>query len=199
MKNSHTLFVLCVMLGLLWSCDGDVVKMPKPRMYPRIFFPQKNYQPLELDFCAFDFVFPTYGKIVKDTFKHGDAPQDICWFDIKMDSLNADLHCSYHRISQQKEVSALINDAFYSADKHNIKANYRKETVIENTIDIKGILFDIEGPVASPVQFYITDEKKHFFRASLYFNSKVNPDSTDAVLKFIRPDIEKLIATFKWK
>ena len=84
-------------------------------------------------------------------------------------------------------------------NKHNIKANYRKETIIDNGHGVKGILFEIEGPVASPLQFYLTDEKDHFFRASLYFNSKVNPDSTAPVLKYLRSDIDTLIASFKWK
>jgi gliding motility-associated lipoprotein GldD len=113
--------------------------------------------------------------------------------------LNASLYCSYYRITKDKSISALINDAFNIAGKHNIKANYRRETIIENKNGVKGILFDIEGPVASPVQFYLTDDKNHFFRASLYFNSKVNPDSTAPVLSFIKTDIDTLISTFRWK
>ena len=60
-------------------------------------------------------------------------------------------------------------------------------------------MFDIDGPVASPTQFYLTDEDKHFFRASLYFNSKVNPDSTAQVLEFLKPEIDTLLSSFKWK
>jgi gliding motility-associated lipoprotein GldD len=119
--------------------------------------------------------------------------------DLNLTSLNASIHCSYYEISGTRSLTSLVNDAFNLAGKHNIKANYRKESVIDNGSGVKGILFEIDGPVASPLQFYITDEKKHFFRASLYFNATVNPDSTAPVLQFLRPDLDTLISTFSWR
>ena len=140
-----------------------------------------------------------YAEIVKDSFVFEGKPFNPCWFDINVKMLNSSLHCSYYNISKDRTLSSLINDAFNIAGKHNIKANYRKETIIHNKYGVKGILFDIEGPVASPRQFYLTDEKNHFFRASLYFNSHVDPDSTAPILTFINQDIDTLIATFHWK
>ena len=149
--------------------------------------------------CSFGFRYADFNKIVKDSFKFEGKPADPCWFDLRSKDLNTSLHCSYYNINDKKDLSSLIDDAFNLAGKHNVKANYRKETIIENKYGVKGILFDIEGPVASPTQFYLTDEKNHFFRASLYFNSKVNPDSTAPILTFVKQDIDTLIATFRWK
>ncbi|KXK36922.1 MAG: hypothetical protein J5I52_08085 [Saprospiraceae bacterium] len=199
--NSKYFNYLFLILGItLLSCGDDVVRTPKPHMYPRIFFPEKTgFTVFDTSFCKFEFRYPNYAKIVQDSIVHDDEPAHPCWFDIAIPSLNASLYCSYYDINKEKALSKLINDAFNIADKHNIKANYRKESIIENEYGVKGMIFDIEGPVASPVQFYLTDEKHHFFRASLYFNSKVNPDSTAPVLQFLQPDIDSIISSFKWK
>ena len=181
------------------GCNEELAKTPKPHMYSRIIFPEHHYQHFDSMLCNFYFKYPLYSKIIKDSIQfEGRAPND-CWFDINSKELNTSIHCSYYKISNQKNLSSLVADAFEIADKHNIKANFRKETVIKNTFGVQGILFDIEGPVASPVQFYLTDGKLHFFRASLYFNSKVNPDSTAIVLKFVKQDIDTLISTFNWE
>lgn len=200
MKTKNTSFyLLCCFAILIVSCENNVAKTPKPRMFPRVIYPEKTYSSFDTSICNFTFRIPNYSKIVKDSFIFEGEPTHPCWFDIEIKDLNATLHCSYYEITKKKNLSDLINDAFNIAGKHNIKANYRKETVINNKSGVKGILFDIEGPVASPVQFYLTDEELHFFRASLYFNSKVNPDSTAPDLQFLKADVDSLISTFHWK
>jgi len=200
MKTKNIAYSLSVFIVLITvSCENNEAKTPKPRMYPRVTYPERSYSTFDTSICNFNFRFPNYSKIVKDSFIFEGEPAHPCWFDIEINDLNATLHCSYYEITKKKNLSSLINDAFNIAGKHNIKANYRKETVISNKSGVKGILFDIEGPVASPVQFYLTDEKIHFFRASLYFNSKVNPDSTAPVLEFLKKDVDSLISTFHWK
>jgi hypothetical protein len=60
------------------------------------------------------------------------------------------------------------------------------------------MVFSIEGPAATPFQFFITDEKQHFFRASLYFKTKINTDSLAPVYDFVKKDLRKMIETFEW-
>ncbi len=203
MKTNPIIIILLfavIATGML-SCDqGQTASLPKPRMYPRVFYPETGkYTAFDTSFCNFTFRYPQYSAIVQDSFFFEDTPLHSCWFDINIPELNATLHCSYYDITTEKSLSSLINDAFEIAGKHNIKANYRKESVIENKYGVKGVMFDIDGPVASPTQFFLTDEKKHFFRASLYFNSKVNPDSTAAVLRFLTPEIDTILSSFRWK
>ncbi|MBK8548048.1 MAG: hypothetical protein IPL63_11950 [Saprospiraceae bacterium] len=93
---------------------------------------------------------------------------------MRIDTLLASVHCNYVEISKENTLDKLVNDAFTIAGKHNIKANGRTESIIKNDNGVKGLFFDIDGPVAMPVQFYLTDNTKHFFRGSLYFNAKVN-------------------------
>lgn len=182
------------------SCGDESIKTPKPRMYPRIMYPiETGNSSYSTSDCPFTFTYPSYCTILKDSFVFEGKPASNCWFDINAKDLNLSLHCSYYPLSGAKSLTKHIEDAFKIAGNHNSKANYRKEDPIVNQYGVKGLIFNIEGPVASPVQFYLTDDKKHFFRASLYYNSKVNPDSTAAVYNFIKPEIDSLIATFKWK
>ncbi len=199
MYNLTRLIILLLTVMMISSCGEEPVRIPKSRMYPRVFYPARDYVNFDTSLCNFQFRLPNYAKIIQDTFVFEGKPVHPCWFDISVKELNASLYCSYYPVSKSKNLSSLINDAFTIAGKHNIKANYRKETVINNKYGVKGIKFEIEGPVASPLQFYLTDDKNHFFRASLYFNSKVNPDSTAPILNFLKSDIDSLIATFKWK
>jgi len=60
-------------------------------------------------------------------------------------------------------------------------------------------MFEIEGDVATPIQFFLSDSTNHFFRASLYFENKVQVDSMAPVYEFVRQDIDTLLSTFYWK
>jgi gliding motility-associated lipoprotein GldD len=183
---------------MFFSC-GDNINMPKKRMYPLVEYPLRK----EVEFinkeCPFHFKHSDYLKYRRDTSFFGEKPINDCWFDLHSKELNSSIHCSFHELRNRKDLDSLIMDAFTLTDKHNIKANARKESIIDNKNGIKGILFEVDGPVASPIQFYVTDSLKYFFRGSLYFNSTVNPDSTAPVLTFIREDVKKLIETFNWK
>jgi gliding motility-associated lipoprotein GldD len=182
------------------SCGEESVYVPKPRMFPKINYPESSrISQFDTTICNFTFQYHDYNVIKRDSFKFDNKSSSNCWFDINVPSLNSSLHCSYYPISENATLDQLINDAFSLAGKHNVKANFRKESLIQNENGVKGILFEIEGPVASPVQFYLSDSLNHFFRASLYFNSTVNPDSTAEILKFLRKDIDLIIESFRWK
>jgi gliding motility-associated lipoprotein GldD len=84
--------------------------------------------------------------------------------------------------------------------KHEVKASALKRTMIEDQQNrLDGIIYDIEGEAASQVQFFVTDSTNHFFRGSLYFNVKPNPDSIAPVLSFIREDINHMVRSVRWK
>ena len=63
---------------------------------------------------------------------------------------------------------------------------------------VYGVLFELDGPVASPLQFYATDSTHHFIRGSLYFNHVPNPDSLRPSLERVREDTRHLLETLKW-
>lgn len=182
------------------ACGGDAVYTPKPRMYPRVVWPDKKVEQKEISYCDFTFKAPEYVKIVQDQYFFEDEIVHPCWFDLEVASLKTKLHCSYYPLSSQAELDQLVNDAFKVTSKHNVKANYIDDVLIHRPISkVYGMIFDVDGPVASPMQFYLTDSTNHFFRASLYFNSKVNPDSTDVVLNFLMEDVNTMIGSWEWR
>jgi gliding motility-associated lipoprotein GldD len=64
---------------------------------------------------------------------------------------------------------------------------------------VYGMLYQMKGNTASPIQFYLTDSTKHFFRAALYFNNIPNQDSLAPVIDYLREDIMMMMETFRWK
>jgi gliding motility-associated lipoprotein GldD len=64
---------------------------------------------------------------------------------------------------------------------------------------VYGLVYDLGGAVASPVQFYLTDSTNHFLRGSLYFEAKPNPDSIAPVLAYVKKDIELFTRSLEWK
>ena len=191
--------IITIIALTFFSCGKDEVNyVPKPRMYPKVEFPTKSYKDFTEHYCNFTFEMPEYATIEQDTSFFDDAPADACWFDMEIEELRAELHFSYYPISPMKTFDVLIRDAFELASKHTSKATYIEEIPIRNQYGTTGLVFHLEGQVASPIQFYLTDSTHHFVRSSLYFNSKVNQESIAPILDFISADIDRMLSTFKW-
>ena len=95
------------------------------------------------------------------------------------------------------QLDKLVNDAFKMAHFHNKKANYIDEVQLNISPDVTGIEFHIKGPAATPYQFYLTDNKKHFVRGVFYVKSKIDIDSLAPIHDFMIKDIQKIIPDFK--
>jgi len=193
------IFSLVCLFVFIVSCADQGAPIPKPRLYPRVIFPVKEYQKFDETYCDFTFEYPSYAEIIQDTIFFGEAPLNPCWFDIVIKELNGKVHCSYFPISKPADLEGYVNDAFKFSSKHNDKADFRDEMVITKPNDVSGILFEMGGQVATPVHFFLTDSINHYFRASMYFYSPTNPDSMDIVHEFVKTDIAKMIETFEWQ
>ena len=199
-KNTiFTLIALSLTVFSMISCEEET-PLPKPRAYPKVVFPEKAYRPFQSTSCDFSFEQPVYANAEKDsTFFDAKAASD-CWFNLAVPSLNATLHCSYYSITSKNRFDELIQDAAEMANKHNVRANYIEEIPFGNKADkVYGVLYDIDGPAASPCQFYATDSTHHFLRGALYFKTQSRPDSLAPVIAFMKKDINHLLQTLKWK
>jgi len=188
---------------LFVSCDNGQVLVPKPRMFPKVNYPVKSYTSFDINTCPFKMDIPKYFQYIKDTtvidYPTNKNVDVSCWFDLYSKELNAYMHISYFDIQKSIGFDKLVGDAFEMADKHNVKANYRDEIKIDDpSRSLHGIIFEIDGPVATPLQFFVTDSTEHFLRGSLYFKSKVNRDSIAPVYNFLKEDITRLLESFKW-
>jgi gliding motility-associated lipoprotein GldD len=196
MKN----WLLFVIAGLAVAAGcSETPSIPKPRGYPKVVYPEKKYRPFDESYCSFTFSMPTYARIEQDTLFFEEKPQHPCWFNIYVPDFDCAVHCSYYPVAGAKELEELKKDAFELAAKHNIRADFIDELPIERPDGTSGFAFDIQGPAASPFQFFLTDGKKHFLRGALYFNTQINTDSLAPVYDFMKTDIIELINTLEWQ
>jgi len=191
--------LLSLEMLIICSCGNEQVNTPKPRMYPRVIYPAKTYDTFTLEACNFTFEKPSYAKVKTGINYFGEKSSHPCWFDLELDDFNGSIHFSYNPIEDSNSLDKLVSDAFRIVEQHNAKAEYREEILIKNKNGVNGLLFNLEGPVASPINFFLTDTTNHFVRASLYFNSAVDPDSIAPVLEFVSKDIQKIVESFEWK
>ncbi len=180
------------------SCKDNQVYVPKPRMYPKITYPQGELQTFDESYCKMSFEYPTYAKVEQDKYFFDEDPIDPCWFNVQFPDLAGTLYCSYIPIDNRAHYDKLINDSFRLVEEHNSKANFRQEEYIQNKYGVGGLYFTLGGEVATNMQYVLTDTTSHFFRASLYFDSKVRPDSIRPILEFVKSDVDKMIESFRW-
>jgi len=194
----HTLlYVLCVVIALA-SCQKPV-PIPLPRAYPRIEFPERSYERIAPENCPFSMEVPSYLTLRQRTETLGEPIESDCWYDLHSQTLNADIHCSYSRIINKADYEKRVDDAFELSRKHVKRADFIDELAFTNEHGVSGVLFLLDGPSATPAQFFVSDTTNHFFRGSLYLSSQVNPDSTAPVYEFLLQDLDRLVASFRWE
>lgn len=198
MALKHLVYFTVLFCFILTACQEERVYIPKPRMYPKVELPDRGYQLFEEDYCEMTFEYPSYALVEQDRYFFEGNPIDPCWFNIQFPSLNGTLFCSYIPIDNRSHYDKLINESFRLVEEHNRKANYRQEEYISNANGVGGLYFSLGGEVATNMQFVLTDTTEHFFRASLYFNSKVAPDSIRPIYQFVKEDVDHMIKTFSW-
>ena len=116
----------------LSTCSKNETSQPRPHQYPRIVYPERSFELYTNVQCPFIMNIPTYTFTEQKDYLFDDIPAGKCWFDINYPEFNAKIHCSYYEINQNNQFDALVNDAFTMASKHNIKASFREEILIEN-------------------------------------------------------------------
>ena len=195
-KRNKLLFLFSSILVICYACTENYI--PKDKAYPRVILPTKSYLKY-VSACPYEFEYPSYANIEeKKTLFNRTLENDSCWININFQSLNGKIHISYKNISHHDTLYRLMEDAYKMTSKHTLKADYIKDSIIDEP-NIKGIWYDVGGNAASSVQFFLTDEQHHYLRGSLYFAVTPNIDSMRPIIDFVKEDIRHLIKTFKWK
>ncbi len=183
-------FILLIVC-CLWGCTNHYT--PLPRGYFRIELPDKKYQLFDSAY-PYRFSYPEYSKVIIDA----DAQAEPFWVNIMFPTFNSTIHISYKPLNNN--IDAVMEDSRKLAYKHAIKADAIAERFFENEEHhVYGILYEIKGNAASPLQFAVTDSSRHFLRGALYFNSIPNKDSLAPVIDFIKEDMMHLMESVNWK
>lgn len=179
--------------AVLMGCVPDAV--PKPRGYFRIEHPDPVYRRVQPE-CPVSFELPQYAALEKVV---GEVSTDgSCWFNIAFPELHARWHLTLMPLSE-RGLDAVIEDAHQLAFSHEIKAlGIGRKRFSFPDHRAHGVFFELDGPVASPLQFYATDSTDFFVRGSLYFDHVPNPDSLAPSLARVREDAKHLLETLQW-
>ncbi len=168
------------------------VYVPKPRGYFKIEFPEKSYLSSDLN-LPYKFDYPVYAKLQPDTSRFAEPN----WINIDIPENNAKIHISYKSV--KNNLQTLSEESRELVYKHTIKAFAINETFYENEEKkVYGILYEIKGNAASPMQFQLTDSLHHFVRGSFYISEIPNYDSLKPVIDFLAKYIDHLVKTFTW-
>lgn len=183
--------ILAFLFGLilLGSCGQDPV--PKPRGYFRLELPEKAYRNFAPP-CPYSFDVPEQAIILPSR-----NAADSCWLNVHMPKYKQTIHITYKEVGDQ--LYQLIEDAHGFKSKHQVKADRIENVRVINPVaKVYGNIFNIEGNVASPMQFYLTDSVEHFVYGALYFNMAPNADSLDPVIRRSKEDLQYLVESFRW-
>jgi gliding motility-associated lipoprotein GldD len=195
---------ILLLLFLLGACSSNY--SPKPAGYFYIDIEDHNYRPFS-EHNSFEFDISTQAEIteipasvIKESQdKLGTKKTKEEWFNLTYPSLNARIYCSYLPLTSHN-FAEITEESRKFAYLHVIKADAIHERLFENPEQkVYGLIYEIKGNVASPVQFVLTDSVSSFFRGALYFDNIPNQDSIAPVLEYINEDIRVLIDSFRWK
>lgn len=155
--------------------------------------PKQEYRPFQSD-CPFEFELPTYATVSRDSA----AKLSDCWLNVDFLPFKGTLYMSYKPVNGN--LQQLADDCRNMAMKHTAKASgIDEKSYTDDVNQVFGLMYDLKGSAASPMQFWLTDSTHHFVRGSLYFYAVPNPDSIAPVLSQVRADLTHMIESFRWK
>ncbi len=179
------------------ACREEVYT-PKPRGYFDIDFPVREYTNFEKRGYPYQFEYPVYGIIEKDTLFFDEKTENPWWINIDFKDLGGKVFISYKQITGKNSLSKLLEDSYQLSYYHTKKADYINDPVFHTKNNVHGVYYNVGGNSASAFQFYATDSVQHFLRGALYFDVAPNADSLKPVNDFLKEDIQRIVESIKW-
>lgn len=182
-------------ITFLLSCGQEIEFSPKPMGFQRIDLPvDTHWKAFDTTGSPYKYEYPSYAVPI---MQRNSWNQSIYYPQYK-----ATLYGTYIPLDNEQKEKSFFFHSEYSRNlvyEHSIKADEINEKLyLSDTNNVYGIIYEIGGNVASNYQFFISDSVNHFYRGSLYFESKPNVDSIQPVLDFLKADITRMIESFKW-
>lgn len=193
-RDQRNQLLALVVIGLLaGSCSRDY--QPKPKGYNRLILPETSYQ-ISPDTLPYRFEYSVNARFMKDT----SWVREKHWVEIYYPEFKATIHVTYKKINHdEKLLREYLQDAYVLTSKHQIKAYAIDETIIKTPSGKTAVVAELEGEVPSQFQFTMTDSTKNFLRGAVYFNVKVQNDSLQPAIEYLKKDAIHLINTLEWK
>ena len=186
-----------LLILMLHACSDDNFT-PKMRGYYRIDFPERKYQLFNEPGYPYQFEYPVYAQIIKDTLFFDQKAENPWWINIDFKQLGGKVYLSYKEIGPKYQLNKMLEDSYQMTHFHTKKADYINEPEFHTANNVHGIYYDVGGNAASAFQFYATDSVHHFLRGALYFDTTPNADSLKPVNDFLIEDIIHIVNSIKW-
>jgi gliding motility-associated lipoprotein GldD len=197
-------FILLILL--VWSCNSTTKQadyLPRPKGYNRIDMPRAAFKQVESGH-PYRFEISTYAQVISDTARIGNKKRvwkaEPHWIYIYYPRWDAFIQITYKALGgDRKKMNALINDSYALAYKHQGKASGIQDYVITTTDGRKAGLIELNGEVATSLQFFTTDSSKHFLRGAIYVKTATQNDSLAPIIQFLKQDAIHLVQTLRWQ
>lgn len=189
--NNKQIFLAITYVALLLTACEDENFIPKPPTYLRLELPNHTYKSYE-DPCGFSF------DLAELYSMDSLVSPSNCNRKIDLGPLNGTLFIYYWDMDQP--LSYYVNNANDEVGNHKLKATLiNDERLVYRNKRVFGTRFELQGDVATPFQFYLTDSTERFLYAEVLFNSTPNYDSMRPTLDYFKKDLEQIIKSFKWR
>jgi len=177
---------ILILLLVLFSCKNET--LPKPKSYLKLQYPEANYVKVTSQ-CPFTFEISEFAKI---------QFQNNCWTKIEYPNLKATIHITYRSVDNN--LNEILKEVEKLTFEHTIKADAISHTPFDDLEKrVYAKLYNVEGNVATNIQFRATDSLKHVLSGTLYFYAKPNYDSIVPAIKYIEKDMMHLVETIEWQ
>ena len=180
-------FILFLLAFFVLSCSDYT---PRPQGYFRIATPEPAYTMYEEKSGLYGFELSEFAEV--------QHRQDN-WLNIEYPFYKGEINCTYK----------VINGNFHALSEDVRNFVYKPHVEVADAISeqfygnpeqkVYGMLYELKGNTASPIQFVLTDSVSYLFRGALYFNATPNKDSIAPVVKYIERDIVRLMESFRHK
>lgn len=185
--------LVCAMALGAWRCGKSY--QPKPKGYNRLILPDHEYR-VSPDTLPYRFEYSTHAKFSRDT----SWIRERHWVEIYYPELHATIHVTYKAVNHsEKLLKEYLQDAYVLTAKHQIKAYAIDETIVKTPSGKTAIIAELEGEVPSQFQFTLTDSTVNFLRGAVYFNVRVQNDSLQPAIEYLKRDAMQLINTLEWR
>ncbi len=171
--------------------------VPKPKGYVKVVFPPPKYLDLKekMPYFPYNFAYAAHAE-VNQKIEH-EKKEDY-WLNIYYPIYDAVIQLTYKQVKGLSQLQDYIQDSHQLIAKHYVKASGVVPKKIYTIYGNEAFTAEIQGEVATAIQFYITDGKKHFLRGVLYFNNESNNNYLAPIIQYIKQDILYLIHTTQW-
>lgn len=195
-----------LILLILWSCQVNTEQtnsLPRPKGFNRIVMPPAVFHPVEKGH-PYQFEISKYAQVIPDTAEIGNKKKiwkaEPHWIYIYYPRWDAFIQITYKALGgDRKKMNALINDSYALAYKHQGKASGIQDYVMTTTDGRKAGLIELNGEVATSLQFFTTDSSKHFLRGAIYVKTATQNDSLAPIIQFLKQDAIHLVQTLRWQ